>query len=134
MYKNKISRPEGLNATVYIAGQDCEVSQSIQFLLKTESIFAHIFDTGRSLLNQVLVEPPTCIVIDATMSDIDGTTLLEYLNEHSLPIPVILLGENSNIPVVVEVIKAGAWDYFEKPFIQYGLIASVKRALKMQEK
>lgn len=114
---------------VYLADRDSAVTHSIQLLLKTEKIITHVFDTSGSLLKQVIEKPPGCIVMDAVMPDIDGAMLLTMLKQHALYTPVILLGGNSEIPVVVDAIKAGAWDYFEKPFLQHVLIDSVKRAM-----
>ncbi len=35
--------------------------------------------------------------------------------------------------MVVEAVKSGAWDYFEKPFLQRVLLDSVKRALEQSQ-
>lgn len=123
---------ENSSSVVYLADRDSAVTHSIQLLLRTEKISSHVFKTGHSLLNQVLLKPPACIVMDAVMPDINGATLLKTIKQHVLQTPVILLGRNSEIPIVVDAVKAGAWDYFEKPFLQHVLINSVKRAIEKQ--
>ena len=114
---------------VYVADQDAAVRDSIELLLQTQRHAVRQFDSGQSLLDTTLIEPPGCIVMDAIMSDMDGPTLLRRISEHQMPTPVILLGGNSKIASVVDAIKAGAWDYFEKPFLQHALLESVLRAL-----
>lgn len=125
----KIISPEN-SAKVYVADRDIDVSQSIQLLLKTEDLMVNLFDSGQSLLKKAIIEPPSCIVMDAIMPDIDGLTLLRRMSEHAMQTPVILLGGNSEVAAVVDAVKAGAWDYFEKPFLQRALIDSVSRAIK----
>ena len=125
----KIISPD-CNAKVYVADRDTDVSQSIQLLLKTEDLMVNLFDSGQSLLKKAIIEPPSCIVMDAIMPDIDGLTLLQRMREHAIETPVILLGGNSEVAAAVDAVKAGAWDYFEKPFLQRALIDSVARAIK----
>lgn len=135
MYNRSTKKPSErivAGSIVYLADRDRAVTNSIQLLLKTEKIITHVFDTGESLLQQVLKEPPACIVMDAIMPDIDGASLLKRMQQHALQTPVILLGGNSEIPAVVDAIKSGAWDYFEKPFLQHALIDSVRRAIALQ--
>ena len=63
------------------------------------------------------------------MPDIDGATLVRRVKASALLTPVILLGGDSQIARVVDAVKAGCWDYIEKPFIQHALLDSVSRAM-----
>lgn len=114
---------------VYVADNDIAVGESIDILLQTQDIAVQLFDTGRSLLRKTLREPPACIIMDANMPDIDGATLVREIKASTLITPVILLGGDSQIANVVDAVKAGCWDYLEKPFIQHALLDSVSRAI-----
>jgi|GEM_PF-1541035 len=119
---------------VFVADSDKEVAQSIQLLLNTAEIMSYIFDSGQSMLEKTIAEPPDCIVMAALLPDLDGLTIMERLKAHNLSTPVILLGGNSHIPAVVHAVKSGIWDYFEKPFIQHALIDSVCKAISQNSK
>jgi two-component system response regulator FixJ len=121
-----------LLATVYIADSDSAVGRSIQFLLETDNISARVFTKGQGLLECARSSPPGCIVADAALPDISGLTLLKRLREEGLTTPVIILSGSSDVPSVVEAVRTGAWDYFEKPFMQRVLLDSVKRAMKLE--
>ena len=120
-----------LLATVYIADNDCAVGRSIQFLLETDNIPARVFTRGQGLLECARSSPPGCIVSDAALSDISGLTLLKQLREEGLSTPVIILSGSSDVSFIVEAVRTGAWDYFEKPFMQRALLDSVKRAIDL---
>lgn len=117
-------------AVVYLLDCDPEVSKSIQFLLKAEEIDAVVFDDERSLLAHARVNPPSCIVVDNILKDADGMSIIEHLHDISLLIPVIVLSCSGSVATAVSAVKAGAWDYFEKPFVQRDLLDSVHRAVR----
>lgn len=130
MCESKVNTPLELSRTVYIADRDYTVSDSIRSLLDTAQIVSRIFVNGQSLLAQSLIEPPLCIVMDTILDDIDSVQFLKKLEEENACIPIILLGQNSKIPQVVSLLKGGAWDYLEKPFVQRRLLESVQKAIK----
>ena len=123
--------PVKSDSTVYIADSDSEVGTSIQFLLETEHIPATIFTDGQALLDYAIANPPSCVVSEAVLPDITGVTLLKRLRQAGLQTPVIFLANSSEVSIAVEAVKSGAWDYFEKPFLQRVLLDSVKRALQL---
>lgn len=115
--------------TVYIADSDIDVSKSIEFLLATEGINATVFADGLSLFDAAIGCEPQCVVVAATLVDITGVLLMKRLRQAGVEQPVIILANTSDVPSAVEAVKSGAWDYFEKPFIQHVLLDSVKRAI-----
>ena len=115
---------------VYIADQDIEVSQRIQRLLESGHVKAKVFADGKSLMEQVLMTPPSCIVVEALMPDTDGVSLMKNLRQRGLQTPVIILAAGGDVPKAVDAVKAGAWDYLEKPLIQHFLMNSVRRAIR----
>jgi len=128
-----IKNNEGLQqptSTVCIADSDAEVRRSIQVLLETEDIPATAFTDGQGILDFVLLTTPSCVVAEALLTDITGVMLLKRLHEQGLHVPVIMLANTSDISMAVGAVKAGAWDYFEKPYIQRVLLDSVQRAIR----
>ncbi|MBV1879533.1 MAG: response regulator [Pseudomonadales bacterium] len=117
---------------VYIADSDLEVGNGIQFLLKTANIQASVFTDGQALLQTIVSSPPSCVVAEAVLPDISGINLLHKLHADGINIPVIMLANSSDISMAVNALKSGAWDYFEKPFIQRVLLDSVQRAMLYQ--
>ena len=69
------------------------------------------------------------IVSDIRMPGMDGMTLLGRLHEIDPEIPVILFTGHAEVPLAVEAIRSGAYDFIEKPFIVQELANVIRRAI-----
>jgi DNA-binding NtrC family response regulator len=71
------------------------------------------------------------VISDLRMPGMDGLELLQEIRRRALDIPVILLTAHGSIDKAVDAIKAGAFDFLQKPFEKEELRVSVLNALKM---
>ncbi len=72
---------------------------------------------------------PSCIVSDVRMPGLDGIGLVRKVAASPLNAPVILISGHADVPMAVEALKAGAFDFIEKPVDDVKLVASINRAL-----
>ncbi|MDO9625129.1 MAG: sigma-54 dependent transcriptional regulator [Pseudomonas sp.] len=72
------------------------------------------------------------VVSDIRMPGIDGMQLLEQLHEQDPDLPVLLITGHGDVPLAVQAMRAGAYDFLEKPFASEDLLASVHRALALR--
>ena len=72
-----------------------------------------------------------CLVLDIRMPDISGTALFDVLTNRSMTqrLPVIFLTGHGDVPLAVDALKRGAFDFFEKPFNDNKLIDRVLAAM-----
>ncbi|WP_134680178.1 sigma-54-dependent transcriptional regulator [Paracoccus ravus] len=70
------------------------------------------------------------VVSDIRMPGMDGMTLLGRLHEIDPEIPVILVTGHAEVPLAVEAIRGGAYDFIEKPFVVQELATVIRRALE----
>ncbi len=70
------------------------------------------------------------IVSDIRMPGRDGFHLLDYAHGQDPDLPVILLTGEGDIPMAVQGISAGAFDFLEKPCAPRDLLAVVRKALR----
>ncbi|MGA0613499.1 sigma-54-dependent transcriptional regulator [Paracoccus sp. KR1-242] len=68
------------------------------------------------------------VVSDIRMPGMDGMTLLGRLHEVDPEIPVILVTGHAEVPLAVEAIRGGAYDFIEKPFVVQDLATVIRRA------
>lgn len=70
------------------------------------------------------------VLLDFTLPDGDGLSVLKALHERDPDVPVIMLTAHSDINLVVETMKAGAFDYATKPFDLDDILLRVERAME----
>ena len=71
-----------------------------------------------------------CLLIDAYLPGMNGLELLQRLSDAGHRLPAIMITGNSDVPMAVQAMKAGASDFIEKPIGRSELLASVERALE----
>jgi two-component system CheB/CheR fusion protein len=72
-----------------------------------------------------------CLLIDAYLPGMNGLELLQRLGDAGHRLPAIMITGNSDVPMAVRAMKAGASDFIEKPVGRSELLASVERALEL---
>ena len=79
-------------------------------------------------------DTPGCIVSDVRLPGRSGLDLQRRLNEKGRMAPLILITGHGDIAMAVNAIKDGAFDFIEKPYDADQLIASIDKALAVDEK
>ncbi|TNE84839.1 MAG: sigma-54-dependent Fis family transcriptional regulator [Deltaproteobacteria bacterium] len=70
------------------------------------------------------------VVTDLKMPGVDGMTLLATVHARAPGVPVIVITAFGDVEKAVEAMRAGAWDFIEKPFAREKLELAVRRALE----
>lgn len=74
-------------------------------------------------------ETAGCLLLDVRMPRMTGLELLEKLNADGVTVPIILATAHGDVPMAIQAMKQGAFDFHEKPIDNQALLASVERAL-----
>jgi two-component system response regulator FixJ len=117
---------------VHIIDDDEALRESLAFLLRTAKLEVKSFDSAKTFLDALPDESLACVITDVRMPDMSGIDLLRRLRERKVGVPVIVITGHGDISLAVEAMKIGAADFFEKPFNDDLLIASVHAALDHQ--
>ncbi|WP_370060679.1 response regulator transcription factor, partial [Neptunomonas phycophila] len=72
-----------------------------------------------------------CMLLNPSMPNTDGLTLMETMRTRNIHLPVIMISGQSDIPQVVAAIKAGALDYIPKPCDQNTVLSVVESGLQL---
>ena len=73
------------------------------------------------------------VVTDVKMSGMDGIQLLRRLCEFDVDLPVILITAHGDVPMAVDAMRAGAYDFVQKPYAADRLVESVRRAIEKRD-
>ncbi len=115
--------------TVYIVDDDNGVRSSIRVLMKSVGLPALAFASAQEFLRAYLPSQPGCVVLDIRMPGMSGLELQEALNERGAVIPVIFITGHGDVPMAVEAMRHGAFDFLQKPFRDQELIDRIQQAL-----
>ncbi|MDR9467587.1 response regulator [Marinospirillum sp.] len=121
---------------IWILDDEPQVRESLDWLLQSVGWHAHLLDSPQALLQALALAPPRepgCLLLDVRMPGMSGLDLLGKLRKKAEILPVILLTGHGDVAMAVKALKAGAFDFFEKPFNDQELLDSINRALELHQ-
>jgi two-component system, LuxR family, response regulator FixJ len=118
---------------VHIIDDDQALRDSLAFLLRSARLEVRSFDSAKTFLDTLPNASVGCVITDIRMPDMSGIDLLRRLKELKVGVPVIVITGHGDIALAVEAMKIGATDFFEKPFNDDQLVASVRAALQQRQ-
>jgi two-component system response regulator FixJ len=124
----------GGSELVHIIDDDDALRDSLSFLLSSAGIEAKSYETATAYLNDAGRGASGCILTDVRMPGMSGIDLLRKLKSDGVAVPVIVMTGHGDVPLAVEAMKLGAFDFVEKPFDDDTLIVSVRAALGATKK
>jgi len=116
-------------AVVHIIDDDQAVRESLAFLLQSMRIAALAHESATSFLAGLSAEQQGCIITDIRMPDLSGIDLLRRVKDMKVQMPVIVITGHGDVPLAVEAMKLGAFDFLEKPFNDEAIVGAVQLAL-----
>ena len=115
--------------TVYIVDDDEAVRSALRFLIRSVGLQAQVFASAPEFLAAYDPRHPGCLQLDVRMPGMSGLELQQELNQRGAPIPVVFITGHGDVPMVVEAMQQGAFDFLQKPFRDQDLLDRVHRAL-----
>ncbi|MFV1997264.1 MAG: response regulator transcription factor [Acidiferrobacterales bacterium] len=116
--------------TVYIVDDDPSVCDSLSWLLESENLVTRTFISAEQFLDAYHPEWKGCITLDVRMPGMGGLELQECLKQRSNLLPVIIITAHADVPMAIRAMKAGAFDFIEKPFLDEQLLGCIRRAIE----
>jgi two-component system response regulator FixJ len=116
-------------AMVYVVDDDDGVRASIRLLLKSVGIAATPMASAQEFLAAYDPAQPGCLVLDIRMPGMSGLELQQQLNLRGAILPVLFITGHGDVPMAVDAMQHGAFDFLQKPFRDQELIDRVQKAL-----
>ncbi|MBC8026383.1 MAG: response regulator transcription factor [Steroidobacteraceae bacterium] len=114
---------------VMVVDDDTGVRNAMRTLLKSVGIQSTLYASAQEFLGAYQPTLPGCLVLDIRMPGMSGLELQQELNLRGAVIPVIFMSGHGDIPMAVEAMQHGAFDFLQKPFRDQDLLDRIQRAI-----
>jgi two-component system response regulator FixJ len=114
---------------VHVIDDDEAVRDSLSALLEAAGLPVAAYASAAGFLDVLAEAAPGCVVTDVRMPEISGLDLLRTLAGHPGRFAVIVLTGEADVPMAVEALKGGAYDFIEKPYETDVILSGVQGAL-----
>jgi two-component system, LuxR family, response regulator FixJ len=118
---------------VFIVDDDAAVRKGLAFSLRAAGYAVEAFPSALAFLEGYDPGRGGCLLLDVQMPGMTGVELQEQLNVRGWRIPVIFITGHGTVALAVAAIKAGAFDFIEKPLREETLLESIERALNWND-
>lgn len=115
---------------VWIVDDDASIRWVLEAALEDKPYEVHSFSSPLQALAQYEQQPPTVVISDVRMPEMDGLTFMEALHEKSAEIPVIMMTAHADLSTAVKSYQGKAFEYLPKPFEVDDALAFIERAIK----
>jgi FixJ family two-component response regulator len=114
---------------VFVVDDDPSVCEALSVVFELEGFEVTGFAEGGAFLALARARIPSCILLDVHMPGRSGIDILKELDAQHYGAPIFMISAAGDIPIAVEAIKNGAFDFIEKPFDLDALVARVCAAI-----
>lgn len=124
-------KAQGYEPVVYIIDDEASICQALSRLLRSYNIRCETYSEPEPFLNQPRPPQPCCLLLDVNLTQGDGFSLQDEMNQRGLTLPIIFITGFGTIPMSVRAMKAGAHEFLTKPFNDDDLLRVVAQALTL---
>ena len=101
---------------VHIVDDELTVRDALTVLLSTAAIESRSYGSAEEYLVSTQLTAPACVLLDNQLPGMSGIELLKRIVNAASPSNVIMITGFGDVPTAVLAMKAGAFDFVQKPF------------------
>ncbi len=116
---------------ISVVDDDDGMRRALSALLSTIGHATAAFARPTEFLKQFDAARPGCLILDIRMPEMSGLEVQQQLNSRGSMLPVIMITGHGDVPMAVQAMKHGAFDFLQKPFRDQDLIDRINAALKL---
>ena len=111
---------------VCVIDDDISAREAITGLVQGAGLEVEAFESAQAYLAATRTVPPSCLVLDVDLPGLSGLELQEQMGIARVDIPIVFVSGHSDVPMSVRALKAGALDFFTKPFDPDLLLSAIR--------
>lgn len=115
---------------IYIVDDDPAVRDALSVVFSLEGFVVETFSDGDTFVQSASKTHPACVILDVHMPGRSGIDILKTLNAENYPAPIFIISGQGDIPMAVEAIRNGAFDFIEKPFTADKVVERINQGIE----
>lgn len=115
--------------TVFVVDDDDAVRRMLCWLMTSVDLPVVAYESADDFLAARERGWVGCLLLDVRMPGMSGLELQRKLNRERVELPVIIITGHADVPMAIEAMKNGAFDFIEKPFNNQMLLDLVQKAI-----
>ncbi|MFJ4142302.1 sigma-54-dependent transcriptional regulator [Pseudomonas sp. NPDC089734] len=119
--------------SVIVVDDEAPIRQAMEPWLTLSGFKVQVYSRAEECLEHLPEHFPGVILTDVRMPGMSGLELLARLQALDKDLPVILLTGHGDVPMAVEAMREGAYDFLEKPFSPQTLLSNLNRAMEKRQ-
>lgn len=116
--------------TVFIVDDDEDLRDALSLLMRVAGLQSRTYASAREFLQKLNPDDSGCLLLDIRMPGMTGMELQAELHKRRIRWPIVFLTGHADVPLAVRAMKAGAFDFIQKPLDEHRLVVAVMNALK----
>jgi FixJ family two-component response regulator len=116
---------------IYIVDDDDGMRRAVTLLISTLGYETAAFARPGEFFAKFKPEEPGCLVLDIRMPEMSGLEVQERLSRQGCMIPIIFITGHGDVPMAVQAMKAGAFEFIQKPFRDQDLLDKINEAVRL---
>lgn len=127
----RVQQPTG---TVFVVDDEEVLRDALSWLLRSRRLLPRAFESADTFWQAlddgtVRLDSPACLMLDMRMPGMSGLEAQRRLLARQATVPVIFLTGHADVPVAIDAMKHGAFDFLLKPFSNQHLIDRIQAGL-----
>jgi RNA polymerase sigma factor (sigma-70 family) len=117
--------------TVYVVDDDAALRRSTGVLLETASLACKAYESAEAFLADAEPAMPGCVILDLHMPGMNGMDLVTKMRRDQFILPMLVVTGTGSVPVAVQGMKLGLFDFLVKPVDPDVLLSKVQAAMRL---
>ena len=118
---------------ILLIEDDEDVRRSTMQALNLAGFEVEPFGSAESARSHIGFGAPVIVVCDVRLPGLSGTEWLPQIRTIDAELPVVLITGHGHVPMAVQAMREGAYDFIEKPFTSERLLAVVRHAVERRQ-
>ncbi len=120
-------------SSILVIDDEPGIRSVLKDVLQDEDYRVFLAEDGFQGLETIAAESIDLVILDVWLPNMGGIDVLKKIKEKYSDIEVIIISGHANVPLAVQAVKIGAFDFLEKPLSLEKTITVVRNSLKLKD-